>query len=49
MNKQIALGAGIGMIFGAAFGAPGPGLVVGAALGLAGAFASRGRDPDPDE
>lgn len=40
-GKSVALGAGIGMIFGAAFGAPGPGLVLGAALGVAGAFVSK--------
>lgn len=33
-GKNVALGAGVGMIFGAAFGNPGIGLVLGAALGL---------------
>lgn len=49
MKRQIALGAGIGMIFGAAFGAPGPGLVIGAALGLAGALGFSDRDVDTEE
>lgn len=39
--KGVTLGAGIGMIFGAAFGMAATGLVLGAAAGLAGAF---GRD-----
>lgn len=33
-GKGVAIGAGAGMIFGAAFGNPGAGLVIGAALGL---------------
>jgi len=35
---RITLCAGIGMVFGAAFGAAATGLVVGAALGLTGAL-----------
>lgn len=34
----VALGAGIGIIFGSAFGAPGIGMVIGAAIGLGGGF-----------
>lgn len=45
MIRRTAIGAGIGMIFGAAFGAPAPGLVIGAALGLVGAFDSGNRPP----
>lgn len=41
--RGVAIGAGIGLIFGAGFGVPGPGLVVGAALGLAGIFDSKAR------
>ena len=33
-EQRVALGAGLGMIFGAALGAIGTGLVLGAALGL---------------
>lgn len=38
LGRGIAVGAGTGMIFGAAFGAVAIGLVAGAALGLAGAL-----------
>ena len=38
LGRGIAVGAGIGMVFGAAFGAVAIGLVAGAGLGLAGAF-----------
>lgn len=44
-GRGVAIGAGIGIVFGAAFDAPGPGMVLGAALGLAGAFLSKLRDP----
>ena len=33
-GKGVALGAGAGIVFGAAFGNPGAGMVFGAALGL---------------
>lgn len=37
----VALGAGIGLVFGAAFSAPGVGMVLGAAVGLTGILGGR--------
>lgn len=37
----VIIGAGIGIVFGAAFGSPGTGMVIGAAIGLAGGFVVR--------
>jgi hypothetical protein len=46
-RKGIVMGAGVGMIFGAALGDPGVGLVLGAGLGLVvgAAHDRRGHDP----
>ena len=42
-KKMVALGAGIGLVFGAAFKNPAVGLVLGAAAGVALAAAAKGR------
>jgi hypothetical protein len=45
-NKAVVVGAGAGLVFGAAFGNAGLGMVVGAAVGLVlGANAGRARRP----
>lgn len=41
-QRAVAPGAGIGMIFGAALGAAGPGLVLGATVGLTAIVRPRG-------
>ncbi len=44
VRKGVVIGAGVGMIFGAAFGNPGVGLVLGAGFGiLFGAVSERAR------
>ena len=47
-NRSVVLGAGIGMIFGAALGYAGTGLVLGAALGLTGVLDRNAEAGDAD-